>query len=114
MNRLEIIHPLRWVASPGFRPYNRYLPPNPPLDFDIARPDTSTRDLNFFRESTQRLSSVTVNRGQTTMWYQIERHLEPFFRFCCSLSRQEWIVVFVGALIVGYFCMRGFGSRANY
>ena len=48
------------------------------------------------------------------MWHQIERHLEPFFRFCCSLSRQEWIFVFVGALAIGYFCMRGFGSRANY
>ena len=48
------------------------------------------------------------------MWYQIERYLGPFFRACCSLNRQEWIFVFVGVLVIGYFCMRGFGSRANY
>ena len=48
------------------------------------------------------------------MWHQIEGYMEPFFRFCCSLSRTEWIFVFVGALVIGYFCMRGFGSRANY
>jgi hypothetical protein len=53
-------------------------------------------------------------QGYTKMWHQVERYSEPFFRFCYSLSRQEWIFVFVGALVIGYFCMRGFGSRANY
>ena len=48
------------------------------------------------------------------MWNQIERVLGPLFRSCSSLSRYEWIAVFVGVLIVGYLCMRGFGSRANY
>jgi len=48
------------------------------------------------------------------MWYQIERHLDPIFRFCYSLSRTEWIFMFIGALVIGYFCMRGFESRANY
>jgi len=48
------------------------------------------------------------------MWYQIEQYTAPIFRFCCSLSRHEWIAVFVVALVIGYLCMRGFGSRANY
>ena len=48
------------------------------------------------------------------MWYEIERIVHPVFRLCGSLSRHEWIFVFVGALVLGFICMRGFGSRANY
>ena len=48
------------------------------------------------------------------MWYEIERILLPLFRLGGSLTRHEWILVFVGALVVGFICMRGFGSRANY
>ena len=55
-----------------------------------------------------------ADRGYTAMWYKIEQFLGPVIHFCCSLSRHEWICVFVGALVIGYFCMRGFGSRANY
>jgi len=48
------------------------------------------------------------------MWHFIERHCAPLFRCLSGLDRQEWIVVFAGALIIGYFCMKGFGSRTDY
>lgn len=31
-----------------------------------------------------------------------------------SLDRTQWIFVFVGVVIIGVVCMRGFGSRKNY
>ena len=48
------------------------------------------------------------------MWYRIERTLGPAFHFFGSLNRNEWIALFIATLVVGYFCMKGFGSRANY
>ena len=48
------------------------------------------------------------------MWHKIDQALAPVFRVCASLDRQEWIGVFVVALTIGYFCMRGFGSRTKY
>lgn len=48
------------------------------------------------------------------MWYKIEKFLGPLFNFCCSFDRQEWIFVMAGSVIIGYFFLRGFGSRANF
>jgi hypothetical protein len=48
------------------------------------------------------------------MWYQIESFLSPIFRQMNSLDRQQWIFVFVAALVMGFICMRGFGSRTKY
>lgn len=48
------------------------------------------------------------------MWYKIDQYLGPVFHSCASMNRQEWIFASVGALLIGYFCMRGFGSRTNY
>jgi hypothetical protein len=31
-----------------------------------------------------------------------------------TLDRQQWFFVFVGVVVLGFLCMRGFGSRANY
>ncbi|MDP6442994.1 MAG: hypothetical protein QGG36_04135 [Pirellulaceae bacterium] len=31
-----------------------------------------------------------------------------------ALDRTQWILVFAGALVLGFICMRGFGSRSNY
>lgn len=31
-----------------------------------------------------------------------------------SLDRTQWFYVFVGAVIIGVLCLRGFGSRKNY
>ena len=27
---------------------------------------------------------------------------------------QEWMLVLVGAIVIGFFCLRGYGSRSNY
>jgi hypothetical protein len=31
-----------------------------------------------------------------------------------ALNRQEWLILLVAVTVVGFFCMRGFGSRNNY
>lgn len=31
-----------------------------------------------------------------------------------SLNRQEWLIVLVAVTVLGFFCMRGYGSRNNY
>ncbi|HEX3998156.1 MAG TPA: hypothetical protein VHX65_06370 [Pirellulales bacterium] len=31
-----------------------------------------------------------------------------------SLDRQGWFLVLCCAVVAGYFCLRGFGSRSNY
>jgi len=48
------------------------------------------------------------------MWYRVERVIGPVFRYLNGCDREQWIMFFVGTLVVGYFCMRGFGSRKNY
>jgi hypothetical protein len=48
------------------------------------------------------------------MWNRVERIMGPIFDLVCGMSRQEWTLLFVGAVIVGFFCMRGFGSRSKY
>jgi hypothetical protein len=30
------------------------------------------------------------------------------------LDRTQWLFVFVGIVVIGFVCMRGFGSRSNY
>jgi len=30
------------------------------------------------------------------------------------LNRQEWLYLLLAAMLAGFFCMRGFGSRNNY
>jgi hypothetical protein len=34
--------------------------------------------------------------------------------FVYGLDRQAWLVVLCGVVIIGAFCLRGFGSRSNY
>lgn len=31
-----------------------------------------------------------------------------------SMGTQEWVLVLVGVIVVGFFCLRGFGSRSQY
>jgi hypothetical protein len=35
-------------------------------------------------------------------------------RWVLTLDRQEWLVVLVVVTVLGFLCMRGFGSRNNY
>lgn len=29
-------------------------------------------------------------------------------------NSQDWMLVMIGAVIIGFFCLRGFGSRSGY
>ncbi len=31
-----------------------------------------------------------------------------------GLNRNEWLIVLVVVMLLGFICMRGFGSRKNY
>jgi hypothetical protein len=48
------------------------------------------------------------------MWHKIESMVTPIVNSVFWLDRQQWIMVFFGALVVGFLCMRGFGSRTKY
>ena len=41
------------------------------------------------------------------LWRDVMRTVE-------SMSVQHWILVLVAAIIVGFCCLRGFGSRSKY
>ena len=41
------------------------------------------------------------------VWRQVMRHIE-------HMDSQEWMLVLFGVVIVGFICMRGFGSRSDY
>ncbi len=45
------------------------------------------------------------------MWNFIERTANDAFQMTDQLQREHWIVVFVAALVLGAFLMRGFGQR---
>jgi hypothetical protein len=44
------------------------------------------------------------------MW----RYYNICFQYLDGLSMRQWLVVLLGVVLWGLFCMRGFGSRANY
>ena len=48
------------------------------------------------------------------MWYKIDAFFSPVFRHVQHMERTEWIGVCLVTLAVGFFCMRGFGSRSKY
>ncbi len=52
--------------------------------------------------------------GGCAMWRNIDSAMRPLFRLCQNLDREQWVIVFAVALTVGYFCLRGFGSRSKY
>jgi hypothetical protein len=35
-------------------------------------------------------------------------------QFIVSMDRNEWLVAFGVLVLIGVFCMRGFGSRTSY
>jgi hypothetical protein len=41
-------------------------------------------------------------------------HVYRFMHFMERLSIQEWMLLLGGAILVGVFCLRGFGSRSEY
>jgi hypothetical protein len=44
------------------------------------------------------------------MWNAIN----TVMNWAASLNRQEWLVVLLLAMGLGFLCMRGYGSRSNY
>ncbi len=45
------------------------------------------------------------------MWHLVERTVSDASRMVGHLGREQWIAVFVVALVIGAFMLRGFGSR---
>ncbi len=48
------------------------------------------------------------------MWYQLQRTIDVIREHATQMSPQEWLSVCVVVVIIGFFCMRGFGSRTYY
>jgi hypothetical protein len=44
----------------------------------------------------------------------MQRYLDYSMRYLNHLGTWEWFVVLVAVLVLGLFCMRGFGSRTDY
>ena len=42
------------------------------------------------------------------------KYVREVFRFLEQLDTQEWVLVLLGLVVVGFLCMRGFGSRSDY
>ena len=40
--------------------------------------------------------------------------IDQFVDFICGLDPQQWFLVLVAAVIVGFLFLRGFGSRSGY
>ena len=39
---------------------------------------------------------------------------KDLLRLIDKMGPQEWLLVLAGVIILGLFCMRGFGSRSDY
>ena len=63
-----------------------------------------------------------VASGQDAAWgdaiYSEEpvmgRYWHDFIQLTDSMGTQHWMLVLGAVLVLGFFCMRGFGSRSNY
>ena len=42
------------------------------------------------------------------------KYVREVLRFLEQLDTQEWVLVLLGLVVVGFLCMRGFGSRSDY
>lgn len=53
---------------------------------------------------------ISRNEG-FKMWSFVERAANDVFRMTGQLDRENWIAVFVAALVIGAFLLKGFGAR---
>jgi hypothetical protein len=53
-------------------------------------------------------------KGATTRSSVMEHFFNDLVRYVNHMDAQEWVYVLAGMLIVGFVCMRGFGSRSSY
>jgi hypothetical protein len=44
----------------------------------------------------------------------VNRIISQLMRFIDRLDRTEYLVLAVIAISIGFFCLKGFGSRTNY
>lgn len=40
--------------------------------------------------------------------------IQEVLRYADRLGTQEWALLLIGVIVVGFFCLRGFGSRSKY
>jgi len=55
-----------------------------------------------------------LGRAEADVETAVQQLWKDFMRYVDRLDTQEWTLVFVVVILVGFFCLRGFGSRANY
>lgn len=56
---------------------------------------------------------VTIVIGVPAMLKLAQDFFAAVVRFDPNLNREQWIYVFIGLVVFGFFAMRGFGSRMN-
>ncbi len=44
----------------------------------------------------------------------ITHYLNSLFQFFDRLNSHQWIWLLIAIVLLGFYCMRGFGSRAKY
>jgi hypothetical protein len=54
------------------------------------------------------------HRQLSEMLKLMQDFIRSVMRFDPDFSREQWLYVFAGVVAVGFFAMRGFGSRTNY
>lgn len=45
---------------------------------------------------------------------RLEHVYRELMRMANRLDAQEWLLILVGVVVVGWVCLRGFGSRSSY
>jgi hypothetical protein len=44
----------------------------------------------------------------------VNQFIRDVVRFIEQMDTQDWLLALLAVVVVGLFCMRGFGSRSNY
>ena len=44
----------------------------------------------------------------------MDQFCRDVMRFIERMDAQDWLLALLAVVVVGVFCMRGFGSRSNY
>jgi hypothetical protein len=50
----------------------------------------------------------------TPMYHAFYQCYKATMNWAMGLNRHEWLVMLALVTVIGFFCMRGFGSRNNY
>jgi hypothetical protein len=48
------------------------------------------------------------------MWSAYQQFCRTIMSWTLTLDRKEWLIILVVVTVIGFFCMRGYGSRNNY